>query len=69
MNQQLFRAIAALDCSNADFQNMLAGNGGSQVDVILYFISQGMYSALLAAVLRSLASRYPSFRSRIHPPA
>jgi hypothetical protein len=44
MNQQLFRATAAADCSNADFQNMMAGNGGSQVDAILYFISHGMSS-------------------------
>ncbi|KKK22784.1 hypothetical protein AOCH_007580 [Aspergillus ochraceoroseus] len=40
MNQQLFRATAALETSNNDFQNMLAGNGGCQVDVILYLISQ-----------------------------
>ncbi|KAL4927801.1 uncharacterized protein BDV17DRAFT_282444 [Aspergillus undulatus] len=39
INQQLLRATSALDSSNADFQNMLAGNGGSQVDTILYFIS------------------------------
>ncbi|KAL2817237.1 hypothetical protein BDW59DRAFT_152844 [Aspergillus cavernicola] len=41
ISQQLFRATEALDCSNTDFQNMLAGNGGSQVDAILYIISQG----------------------------
>ncbi|KAL2863477.1 uncharacterized protein BJX67DRAFT_384633 [Aspergillus lucknowensis] len=40
MNQQLFRATTALDCSNADFQNMMAGNGGSQVDAALYLISR-----------------------------
>ncbi|KAL4915592.1 hypothetical protein BDW62DRAFT_122040 [Aspergillus aurantiobrunneus] len=40
MSQQLRRATSALDCSNFDFQNMLAGNGGSQVDAVLYFISQ-----------------------------
>ncbi|KAL4788432.1 hypothetical protein BJX76DRAFT_110390 [Aspergillus varians] len=40
ISQQLLRATSALDCSNTDFQNMLAGNGGSQVDAILYFISQ-----------------------------
>ncbi|KAL3470384.1 hypothetical protein BJX99DRAFT_49839 [Aspergillus californicus] len=40
MSEQLFRATEALDYSNIDFQNMLAGNGGSQVDALLYFISQ-----------------------------
>jgi len=43
MRQQLSRAIGALDSSNADFQNMLAGNGGSQVDAIIFLISQGKY--------------------------
>ncbi|KAL4903523.1 hypothetical protein BDW74DRAFT_41124 [Aspergillus multicolor] len=40
VRQQLRRATSALDFSNVDFQNMLAGNGGSQVDAILYLISQ-----------------------------
>ncbi|KAL5336340.1 hypothetical protein BJX70DRAFT_284909 [Aspergillus crustosus] len=40
MSQQLLRATSALDGSNADFQNLLAGNGGSQVDVILFLLSQ-----------------------------
>ncbi|RDW93194.1 uncharacterized protein DSM5745_00516 [Aspergillus mulundensis] len=40
IRQQLLRATSALDFSNADFRNMLAGNGGSQVDAILYLISQ-----------------------------
>lgn len=34
--------MAAPDSSILDFQNMLAGNGGSQVDAILYLISEGM---------------------------
>lgn len=42
INQQLLRATSALDGSNTDFQNMLAGNGGSQVDAILYLISEGL---------------------------
>lgn len=44
MHQQLVRAIAAPDSSNVDFQNMLAGNGGSQVDAVIYLISQGRSS-------------------------
>ncbi|KAL4870186.1 hypothetical protein BDV12DRAFT_195563 [Aspergillus spectabilis] len=40
MSQQLLRATSALDGSNADFQNLLAGNGGSQVDTILFLVSQ-----------------------------
>ncbi|KAL4747595.1 hypothetical protein BDW72DRAFT_11184 [Aspergillus terricola var. indicus] len=39
ISQQLSRAASALESSNADFQNMLAGNGGSQVDAVLYLIS------------------------------
>lgn len=44
MKQQFFRAINALSGSNVDFQNLLAGNGGSQVDAILYLISSGRVS-------------------------
>jgi hypothetical protein len=39
ISQQLSRAVSALESSNADFQNMLAGNGGSQVDAVLYLLS------------------------------
>lgn len=42
MYQQLLRSTSALNTSDTDFQNMLAGNGGSQVDAILYLISEGM---------------------------
>lgn len=42
MRQQLHRATTALASSGVDFQNLLAGNGGSQVDAILYLISDGM---------------------------
>ncbi|KAL2845783.1 hypothetical protein BJX68DRAFT_130380 [Aspergillus pseudodeflectus] len=55
MNQQLFRATAAADCSNADFQNMMAGNGGSQVDAILYFISHDTLSCDMEGI-RKLSS-------------
>lgn len=41
MRQQLHRATTALAGSGVDFQNLLAGNGGSQVDAILYLISIG----------------------------
>lgn len=47
MRQQLGRAIGALDSSNVDFQNMLAGNGGSQVDAIIYLISQSELSQII----------------------
>ncbi|RJE26059.1 hypothetical protein PHISCL_01584 [Aspergillus sclerotialis] len=40
IRQQLLRTFSALDSSMIDFQNMLAGNGGSQVDAILYLISE-----------------------------
>jgi hypothetical protein len=41
MRQQFLRATNALTSSSVDFQNLLAGNGGSQVDAILYLISNG----------------------------
>jgi hypothetical protein len=41
MRQQFLRATNALHGSGVDFQNLLAGNGGSQVDAILYLISTG----------------------------
>ena len=44
MRQQLHRATTALSESDMDLQNLLAGNGGSQVDAILYLISNGMCS-------------------------
>lgn len=44
MRQQLYRATTALDGSGVDFQNLLAGNGGSQVDAILFLISSGEYA-------------------------
>ncbi|KAJ5901145.1 hypothetical protein N7504_007138 [Penicillium tannophilum] len=39
MRQQLQRATTSLAGPGIDFQNLLAGNGGSQVDAILYLIS------------------------------
>ncbi|KAJ5424441.1 hypothetical protein N7491_009657 [Penicillium cf. griseofulvum] len=45
MRQQFFRATNALNGSSVDFQNLLAGNGGSQVDAILYLISNDTLSA------------------------
>lgn len=46
MREQLYRAITALAGSGIDFQNLLAGNGGSQVDAILYLISNGESAAI-----------------------
>lgn len=43
MHQQLIRSTTALNTPNVDLQNMLAGNGGSQVDAVLYLISEGMF--------------------------
>ncbi|PYH98367.1 heat shock protein [Aspergillus ellipticus CBS 707.79] len=40
IRQQLSRATTAFDSCNHDFQNLLAGHGGTQVDVILYLISE-----------------------------
>lgn len=44
MYHQFVRATNALHGLNVDFQNLLAGNGGSQVDAILYLISHDTLS-------------------------
>ncbi|KAJ5099286.1 hypothetical protein N7532_006287 [Penicillium argentinense] len=44
MGQQFTRATAALSGSSVDLQNLLAGNGGSQVDAVLYLISNDTLS-------------------------
>lgn len=41
--QQLSRACHALHTVSNDLEGMMGGNGGSQVDVVLYLISQGMF--------------------------
>ncbi|KAF7593172.1 hypothetical protein BBP40_011885 [Aspergillus hancockii] len=40
IHQQLLRATTSLHSSNHDFQNLLAGNGGAQVDAVIYLISE-----------------------------
>ncbi|KAE8134882.1 hypothetical protein BDV38DRAFT_273262 [Aspergillus pseudotamarii] len=40
----LLRAMTSLNSANHDFQNMLAGNGGAQVDTVLYLISEDIES-------------------------
>ncbi|OJJ44868.1 hypothetical protein ASPZODRAFT_70677 [Penicilliopsis zonata CBS 506.65] len=40
MHQQLGRATTSFQSMDVDFQNLLAGNGGSQVDAILYLIAE-----------------------------
>jgi hypothetical protein len=45
IQQQLLRATTAVNSSNADFENLLAGNGGAQVDAVLYLISESKWSA------------------------
>ncbi|KAF9885609.1 hypothetical protein FE257_012700 [Aspergillus nanangensis] len=40
LRQQLLRATTSLQSPNHDFQNLLAGRGGAQVDAVLYLISE-----------------------------
>lgn len=47
MKQQLSRAIASVSHPSSDLQNMLGGNGGSQVDLVLYLISKGLLALIL----------------------
>ncbi|KAJ5238712.1 hypothetical protein N7468_003331 [Penicillium chermesinum] len=44
LRQQLHRASNSVAAAGIDFQNLLAGNGGSQVDAILYLISRDSLS-------------------------
>jgi hypothetical protein len=41
IKQQLLRTLAGVNTFSADLQGLLGGNGGSQVDVVLYLISEG----------------------------
>ncbi|RAK80446.1 uncharacterized protein BO72DRAFT_305323 [Aspergillus fijiensis CBS 313.89] len=50
--QQLSRATTAIDALNHDFQNLLAGNGGTQVDAVLYLISEETLLADMECIQR-----------------
>ncbi|KAJ5562335.1 hypothetical protein N7535_003213 [Penicillium sp. DV-2018c] len=52
MREQFLRATNALHGSGIDFQNLLAGNGGSQVDAILYLISTDTLSTDVECIRR-----------------
>ena len=41
MEQQFAKAVTAASAANNDFVSLLSGSGGSQVDIILYLMSQG----------------------------
>lgn len=43
MEEQLATS-STLNMRDEDIINMMSGDGGSQVDVVLYLIDQGMYS-------------------------
>lgn len=42
IDRQFQRTVSAIQSVNTDLQGLLCGNGGSQVDMILYLISEGM---------------------------
>lgn len=72
MKQQLSRAVASIRQPSLDLQNMLGGNGGSQVDVLLYLISEGPHfvlsrSCLMLLLTRSTMCRHAFVRCRMHP--
>ncbi|RHZ49693.1 uncharacterized protein CDV56_104859 [Aspergillus thermomutatus] len=50
IQQQLLRATTAVNSSNTDFENLLAGNGGAQVDAALYLISENTLAADIACI-------------------
>jgi hypothetical protein len=41
MDQQWLRAMTAVNAANFDLEGMLGGDGGSQVDAVLYLVSEG----------------------------
>ncbi|EEP77051.1 predicted protein [Uncinocarpus reesii 1704] len=52
MVQQFHRATAAINSTNADLQGLLSGNGGSQVDAILYLICEDTITADIQCIKR-----------------
>lgn len=44
MMQQFHRASNAIISTNTDLQGLLSGNGGSQVDLILYLLAEGKFA-------------------------
>ncbi|KAM5458135.1 hypothetical protein MaudCBS49596_000045 [Microsporum audouinii] len=50
MNKQFARAMSAVRSVTADFQGLLSGNGGPQVDVILYLISEKTMTADIRSI-------------------
>ncbi|OJD22557.1 hypothetical protein ACJ73_06094 [Blastomyces percursus] len=50
VNRQFQRAVNALDSVNTDLQGLLSGNGGSQVDAILYLVSEDSMSADISCI-------------------
>lgn len=50
IRQQLLRAMTSLNSANHDFQSMLAGNGGAQVDAVLYLISENTLSTDIESI-------------------
>ena len=42
IEDQMFKQLKLETSSNADLQGMLGGNGGSQIDLVLYLFTQGM---------------------------
>ncbi|EZF25469.1 hypothetical protein H112_02201 [Trichophyton rubrum D6] len=50
MNKQFTRAVSAVRSVTTDFQGLLCGNGGPQVDVILYLISEKTMTADIRSI-------------------
>ncbi len=49
MQQQLHSGIVSSSSASGDFLGLLSGRGGTQVDIILYFISNGKKCSINAA--------------------
>ncbi|EFE44070.1 conserved hypothetical protein [Trichophyton verrucosum HKI 0517] len=56
MNKQFTRAVSAVRSVTTDFQGLLCGNGGPQVDVILYLITErtNVEAETMTADIRSI---------------
>lgn len=67
MNQQFQRTLNAVNTVSTDLQGLLGGNGGSQVDAVLYLISEGkVHTTLTYNFQLTYIYSYTGRRYRMH---
>lgn len=58
MKEQLLRTLSAFNDVNSDLLSLLSGNGGHQVDAVLYLFSKGMFPDILLGKPMLTRNRY-----------